>query len=214
MRPCAQNEFISWVISRPCFLKWEAPGSYRLERTTDLIAYSADDSSELKPLRCATSWSRLATQRTGGTAVHPATRHRDLAPHTRLGLGSALHHWAAQEAGPLENTTRRTPAVKADDVILISVDDHIAEPADMFEQDLPAQSRQFATRDVQRRRKRLRRPPVDIPLSSKEELRSAVVLSRRQSVDHREELEPRARSAFFRQRLIFRIVVPALGGCL
>ena len=54
---------------------------------------------------------------------------------------------------------------------------------------------------------------LDIPLSSKEELRSEVVLSRWQSVDHREELEPRARSALFRQRLIFRIVVPALGGC-
>lgn len=39
--------------------------------------------------------------------------------------------------------------IQLDDMILISVDDHIAEPADMFDNHVPANYREFAPRVVE-----------------------------------------------------------------
>ena len=43
--------------------------------------------------------------------------------------------------------------MQGDDMILISVDDHIAEPADMFDAHVPAKYRDRAPRVVDRRRR-------------------------------------------------------------
>src|ERR1700730_18816374 len=43
---------------------------------------------------------------------------------------------------------RRSPPVRADDLILISVDDHINEPASMFDAHVPAKYQQHAPRIV------------------------------------------------------------------